>query len=101
MQASPEKFAAIRSDGSRRSLQLLLPVWKQANVEMTSRDQALVAAPGRESDSHLRLHASKAEGQSQPSPDHSPGRRGNDEAHFLDRPEPRKSWQPPRPRAGL
>src|SRR5450755_4336784 len=99
MQASSETFVAIRLYGSRRFLRPPPLVWKQANVEMTNKDPALVAAPGQESDSHLRWHASKAEVPSQPSPDHWRGRRGNDEAPFLGRPEPRKSWQPPRPRA--
>src|SRR5882762_2590146 len=96
MQASSETSVAIRSDGSRRFLRRLLPAWKQADGEKTSRDPVFAAAPGQESDSHLPLHASKAEGQSQPCPDHLRGRRGNDEAPFLDYPEPGRSWQPPR-----
>src|ERR1700730_6007004 len=95
MQASSETLVAIRSDGSRRFLRQLLPAWKQANAETTSRDPVFAAALGQESDLRLRLHASKAEERRQPLPGHLRGRRGNDEAPFLDHLEPGRSLQPP------
>src|ERR1700675_4371842 len=101
MQALPETFVANRLGGSRHFLRQLLPAWNHATEETTSRDRAFAEAPDQESDSHLRLRASKSEGWGQPSPDHLRGPRRNDEAPFLDHPEPGRSWQPPRRHPGL
>ena len=100
MRASAEKSAATRSDDPRRFLRPQLPVWTQANVRTTSRDPSCVAGLGQTSGSHLPLHASKAEGQSRPHPDHLPELRGNREVPCRDSPGSKRSWLPPKRHLG-
>src|ERR1017187_10099847 len=96
MQASAKTPGLMRSDGSRRFPRRLLPVWRQANAETKGTDPVFATAPDQESDSRLRLHASRAGEQSQPPPDRLREQRENYEVPFPDHPEPRRSLRPPR-----
>src|ERR1700733_5532808 len=101
MQASSKTPGLMRSDGSRHFPQRPLPVCRQANLETKGRDLVLAATPDQESDSRLRLHASRAGEPSQPSPGHLREQPENNEEPFPDHPEPKKSLLPPRQRAAL
>src|ERR1017187_1077059 len=96
MQASAERSAATRSGDPKRFLRPRPPVWTQANARTTSRDRPVAAALGQTSDSHLPLHASKAEGHSQPHPDHLPGLCGSREVPCRDFPGSKRSSLPPK-----
>src|ERR1700735_2931308 len=99
MQASSKTPGLMRSDGSRHLPQRPLPVCRQANLETKGRDLVLAAAPDQESDSRLRLLASRAGEPSQPPPGHLREQPENNEEPFPDHPEPERSLQPPRQRA--
>src|SRR3984957_7112893 len=101
MQASSKTPGLMRSDGSRHFLRQPLLVWRQANVETKGRDPVFAAAPDQESDSRLRLHASRAGELNQPPPGHLREQPENNEEPFPDHPEPGRSLRPPRQRAAL
>src|ERR1035441_9181934 len=96
MPASSETPGLTRSDGSRRFLRRLLPVWRQASAETKGTDPVFAAAPDQESDSRLRLHASRAGEPSQPHRDRLREQRENYEVPFPDHPEARRSSRPPK-----
>src|ERR1700722_19432166 len=101
MQASSKTPGLMRSDGSRHFPRRPLPVCRQANVETKGRDPVFAAAPDRESDSRLRLPASRAGELNQPRPGHLREQPENNEEPFPDHPEPGRSLRLPRQRAVL
>src|SRR3984893_11144601 len=93
---------SIRSAGSRRFSPPTFAVYGQGAARKKGKGRALAAAPEQESDCRLPSPASKGEGLSQPYRGRGRLRvlRGNNAKLFLDRPEPGRSWPPPKQHAG-